>query len=134
MTGRTTRGLLDTSVVIDLPILDASRLPDESVVSALTLAELASGAHATSDVAERAIRQERLQWVEAEFDPLPFDAGAARAYGRVYAAVRAAGRSPRRRVIDLQIAAVAAANELPVVTRNPDDFVGLDGVVSVLAV
>lgn len=131
---RVERGLLDTSVVIDLPVLDDALMPDESVISALSLAELAAGVHATSDVAERALRQERVQWVEAEFEPLPFDAGAARAYGRVYAAVRAVGRSPRRRVIDLQIAAVAVANGLPVVTRNPDDFAGLDGVVTVVAV
>ncbi len=132
--GELRRALLDTSVVIDLPVLPPDVLPAELVVSAVTLAELAAGPHATDDVAERAARQQRLQWVEATFDPLPFDAAAARAYGRVVAAVRAAGRSSRRRVLDLQIAAVAAANGLPLVTRNPDDFADLGAVLPVVAV
>lgn len=127
------RGLLDTSVVIDLAVLPPESLPRELVISTLTMAELAAGPHSTDDPAERAVRQQQLQWAESQFDPLPFDAAAARAYGRVYAAVRAAGRSSRRRV-DLQIAAVAAANGLPVVTRNAEDFAGLEDVVAVVAV
>lgn len=99
-----TRGLLDTSVVIDHDIVDASRLPDESAISSVTLAELAAGPHATRDAEERARRQDRLQWVAATWDPLPFDADAARVYGRVFAAVRAAGRTPRARLADLLIA------------------------------
>jgi predicted nucleic acid-binding protein len=117
------RGLLDTSVVIALEALAAEQLPDEPAISALTLAELAAGPLATDDEGERARRQDRLQRVEALMDPLPFDAPAARAYGRVYAATRAADRKPRgARAVDLMIAAVALANGLPLFTRNPDDF------------
>lgn len=117
------RGLLDTSVVISLEALPASSLPDEPAISALTLAELAAGPLATEDENERARRQDRLQRVEALLDPLPFDAAAARAYGRVFAATRAADRKPRgSRAVDLMIAAVAISNDLPLFTRNPDDF------------
>lgn len=122
------RGLIDTSVVIGLGRLDAGQLPDELAVSAITMAELAAGPHATDDPAERARRQERLQRVEAVFVPLPFDDSAARAYGRVYASVRAAGRKARgRRAVDLLIAATALAAGLPLYTCNPDDFQRLDG-------
>ena len=127
-------GLLDTSVVIDLPQIDVSALPAELAISAITLAELAAGPHASGDVAERAIRQQRLQWAESTFDPIPFDAEAARYYGSMFALVLAAGRKPRRRLADLLIASVAAANDLPLLTRNPDDFIGLEPFVTVLAV
>lgn len=121
--------MLDTSVVIDLDRLAGDTLPSELAISVLTLAELAAGPHATDDQAERARRQERLQLVEALFDPLPFDAQAARAYGRVYAATRVANRKPRgARAIDLLIAAVALANDLPLYTRNADDFAHLQAV------
>ena len=103
-----TRGLLDTSVVIDYDLIDADLLPDESAIAAVTLAELAAGPHATEDEMERGRRQDRLQWATATWDPLPFDANAARAYGRVFAAVRAAGRTSRSRVADLLIASTAA--------------------------
>lgn len=84
---------------------------------------------------ERARRQDRLQRVESTFDPLPFDAPCARAYGRIYAAVSARGRKARgARAVDLLIAAVALANELPLYTRDPEDFAGLDGLVTVVAV
>lgn len=78
-----------------------------------------------TDIHERARRQDRLQRAEAAFDPLPFDVECARAYGRVFASVRSAGRQSRRRVADLLIAATALAQALPVITRNADDFVGL---------
>lgn len=126
------RGLLDTSVVIDHDILDASRLPDESAISAVTLAELAAGPHATRDEEERARRQDRLQWAAATWDPLPFDGDAARMYGRVYSAVRASGRTPRARLADLLIASTAAANGLPLYTRNPADFVALGRLVKLV--
>lgn len=129
-----TRGVLDTSVVIDHDLVDHEQLPDESAISAVTLAELAAGPHATSDEDERARRQDRLQWVAATWDPLPFDAEAARAYGRVFAAVKTSGRSPRARLADLLIAATAIANGLPLYTRNPDDFAGLEAIVEVEAV
>lgn len=129
-----TRGLLDTSVVVDHDRIDPSLLPDESAISAITLAELAAGPHATNDDQERARRQDRLQWAAATWDPLPFDADAARAYGRVFAAARASGRSSRTRVADLRIAATAAAHGLHLYTRNPVDFLGLERVLTVVKV
>lgn len=117
------RGLLDTSVVIALEQLAPEVLPEEPAISAVTLAELTAGPLATDDEAERARRQDRLQRVEALLDPLPFDAAAARAYGQVFAATRAANRKPRgARAVDLMIAAIALANRLPLYTRNPGDF------------
>lgn len=127
-----TRGLLDTSVVIDYDLIDVALLPDESAISAITLAELTAGPHATQDTEERARRQDRLQWVAVTWDPLPFDAEAARMYGRIFAAVRAAGRSSRARFADLLIASTAAANGLPLYTRNPSDFAALESIVTVI--
>jgi len=126
--------LLDTSVVIDLDKIAADVLPEQVAVSAVTMAELAAGPAAASDVAERARRQDRLQRAEAAFDPLPFDVEAARAYGRIYAAARASGRNPRRRLADLLIASIALANDLPLVTRNGADFAGLDELVEVIKI
>ena len=129
------RGIIDTSVVIDLEQIEPSALPAELAISAVTLAELAAGPHATQDAAERARRQDRLQRTEAAFDALPLDGAAARAYGRVYAAVAAAGRKARgRRAFDLLIAATALAVELPLYTRNRGEFAELDGLVEVVAV
>jgi hypothetical protein len=125
------RGLLDTSVVIDHDVIDPGLLPDESAIAAVTLAELAAGPHSTDDEEERARRQDRLQWAASTWDPLPLDAEGARAYGRVFAAARIAGRSSRTRVADLLIAATAAAHELDLYTRNPADFAGLDGILTV---
>lgn len=120
---RHSRALIDTSVVIDLERIDPLDLPGELAVSAVTLAELAAGPHATADPVERARRQDRLQRAEATFDPMPLDTTVARAYGRVYAAVAGAGRKARgRRALDLLIAATALAAGLPVYTRNPEDF------------
>lgn len=127
-------GLLDTSVVIDLPVINGDLLPAESAITAVTLAELAAGPHATNDPIQRAIRQERLQWAEATFDALPFDFSAARSYGRIYALVLATRRQSRGRFADLIIASIAAANKLPLYTRNPRDFAGLESMVTVLAV
>jgi len=129
------RGLVDTSVVIDLERVDPAELPDEIAISAVTLAELAAGPHATRDTAERARRQDRLQRTEATFEALPVDDSVARAYGRVYAAVVAAVRKARgRRAFDLLIAATALATELPLYTRNPGDFQELAGLVDVVHV
>jgi predicted nucleic acid-binding protein len=127
--------LIDTSVVIDLPAIELDQLPLEVAISAITLAELAAGPHATADSAERAKRQDRLQRAEATFEPLPVDASVARAYGRVYAAVVAAGRKARgRRAVDLLIAATAVAADLPLYTRNPEDFAGLSGLVRIVSI
>ena len=129
------RGLIDTSVVIDLADLDIARLPSELVVSALTMAELAAGPHATGDTAERARRQDRLQRAEATFDPLPFNADAARAYGRIYAAVVDTGRKARGpRAVDLLMAATALAAGLPLYTRNVDDFRGIEHLLTIIGV
>jgi predicted nucleic acid-binding protein len=130
-----TRGLVDTSVVIDLDRIDPAGLPMEIAISAVTLAELACGPHATTDPAERARRQDRLQRAEATFEPLPVDADVARAYGRVYAAMASAGRKARgRRAFDLLIAATAVASGIPLYTRNPDDFRVLSNMLEVVAV
>jgi predicted nucleic acid-binding protein len=129
------RGILDTSVVIDLERIDPDDLPAELAVSAVTLAELAAGPHATTDPAERARRQDRLQRAEATFEPLSVDGAVARAYGRVYATVAAAGVNARgRRALDLLIAATALAAGLPLYTRNPDDVEQLGGLLKVVAV
>jgi predicted nucleic acid-binding protein len=133
--GRHLRGLVDTSIVIEIEQIPEDALPTEVAVSAITLAELAAGPHATADPAERARRQDRLQRTEATFEAIPFDASAARAYGRVYSAIASAGRKARgRRAVDLLIAATAVAAELPVYTRNPSDFTGLEGVLEVVPV
>ncbi len=129
-----TRGLIDTNVVIHLAALDPVQLPDEMVISSVTLAELSAGPHHADHPAERARRISVLQHVEATFEPLPFDADAARAFGLVSAAVLAAGRKPRRRLADLMVASIAVANRLPLYTINPDDFVGLDDLVAVVPV
>jgi predicted nucleic acid-binding protein len=122
-------------VVVDLDHIDASRLPVTVAVSALTMAELAAGPHATNDWDERARRQDRLQRAEAAFDPLPFDGAAARAYGRVIASVVAAGRKARgARAVDLLIAATAVAMGLPLYTRNGDDFRALGDLLDVVVV
>lgn len=132
---RRLRGLLDTSVIIDLERLDPADLPVESAISAITMAELAAGPHATQDPDERARRQDRLQRAEAVFDPLPFDSEASRAYGRVYAAVVAAGRKARgARAVDLLLAATACSVGLPLYTRYPDDFRALNDLVEVVSV
>jgi len=129
---RPPRGILDTSVVIDLDTIDAQQLPHEVAITAVTLAELAAGPHATDDPDERSRRQDRLQRTEAAFDPLPFDLEASRAYGRVYTAVAAKGRKARSsRAVDLLIAAVACAVELPLYTRNPADFEHLADLIDV---
>ena len=129
------RGILDTSVIIGLDVIDQALLPRELAISAVTLAELAVGPHAANDPAERARRQDRLQRTEAAFDPLAFDAQSARAYGRIYAAVVASGRNARgARVPDLMIAATACAAGLALYTRNPDDFQALGGLVEVIAI
>jgi hypothetical protein len=125
--------MVDTSVLIDPP--PESALPEEASVSAITLAELVAGVHAARDSSERAARQDRLQRVEATLEALPFDTGAARAYGRVFAAITAGGRRARgKRAIDLLIAATALSVGLPLYTRNVDDFSGLEGVVDIVEV
>lgn len=126
--GRHERGVLDTGTVILLPRLeDPALLPVEPLITAVTLAELSVGPLVASTEEERAARQAHVQQAEADFDPLPFDAPAARAFGRVAASLRRAGRKTQARAYDAMIAATALANDLPVYTCNPHDFAGIDG-------
>lgn len=125
---RSVRGILDTSTVILLQRLtDPAALPSEPLISAVTLAELSVGPLVAEEENERAARQAHLQQAEADFDPLPFDAAAARAFGRVAASLRRSGRKTKARAYDAMIAATAVANDLPVYTCNPADFSGIDG-------
>lgn len=119
------RGVLDTNAIVLLDRLDAGDLPDRPTITAVTLAELSVGPLATDDDQERADRQARLQEVEASFDPLPLDAAAARAFGRVAAGLRRAGRKPQARAFDALIAAIAIANDLPLYTCNEADYSGI---------
>ena len=122
------RGILDTSTVILLEKLtDAETLPAEPLITAVTLAELSAGPLVAKNENERVARQTQLQQAEADFEPLPFDADAARAFGGVAASLRRAGRKATARTYDAMIAATAVANELPVYTCNPADFNGIDG-------
>lgn len=122
------RGILDTSTVILLPRLaDVSLLPAEPLITTVTLAELSVGPLVASTDQERAARQAHLQQAEADFDPLPFDAQAARAFGRVAASLRKAGRKASARAYDAMIAAIASAHGLPLYTCNPADFAAIDG-------
>jgi predicted nucleic acid-binding protein len=133
------RGLIDTNIVILRDLLTPGVLPDEVAISAVTLAELSAGPHAVvgDDPPARVERGRRtaiLQRTESEFDPMPFDAPAARIYGQLSGAVLAYGRTPRRRHADLLIASTAVANGLPLYTTNPDDYAGLDEWLTVVAV
>jgi predicted nucleic acid-binding protein len=137
------RGLLDTNILILRRWIDTRELPAEMAICAVTLAELSAGPDQVrsntdqddyDEHAERARRLDVLQRVEHEFDPIPFGIEAARTYGRVTAAVVSAGRKPRRRVADLMIAATAIAEDLPLFTTNPDDFEGLTGLLTIVAV
>ncbi len=121
-------GLLDTSTLILLGrIDDLSSLPAEPLISAVTLAELSVGPLVAGDDIEQAARQAHLQQAEADFDPLPFDAAAARQFGRVAASLRRAGRKPSARSFDAMIAATALSHNLGLHTCNPTDFFGIDG-------
>ncbi len=122
------RGVLDTSAVIQLPrITDPDTLPTEPMITTVTLAELSVGPLVARDDRERAARQAHLQQAEADFDPLPFDVAAARAFGRVAQSLRRGGRKTTARSYDAMIAATALANDLPLYTSNPSDFRGIDG-------
>jgi tRNA(fMet)-specific endonuclease VapC len=125
---RPRHGLLDTSAVIALPSLtDADRLPQEPLISAITLAELSVGPLLARDPDERMRRQAHVQQAEADFLPIPFDAAAARAFARVASDLRSSGRKPAARALDALIAAVALSRDLPVYTANPHDFLGITG-------
>lgn len=127
-------GLLDTSTLILLPRLsNPAVLPERPLISAITLAELSVGPLLATSEVERAARLAHLQQAEADFDPLPFDTDAARAFGQVAASLRRSGRKASARAYDAMIAAIAIANGLPLYTCNPDDFEHIDGL-TVIAV
>jgi|SRR5690554_1717083 len=133
------RGLLDTNILILRRQLPAGLLRGDLAISAVTLAELSAGVHMVridhpEVLTERANRMAVLQLVENEFDPIPFGQQAARMFGRMSAAMQASGRTPRRRLADLMIAATAAAESIPLYTTNPDDFEGLEGLVAIIPV
>jgi predicted nucleic acid-binding protein len=129
------RGLIDTSVAVVIRDLDPAPFPAEVAVSALTVAELATGPQAATDELTRARRQSHLLFIEANLEALPFDPKCARAYGVVYAAVKAKGRKPRgSRTVDLMIAATALAHDLPLYTLNAKDLRGLEGLVEIVDV
>jgi predicted nucleic acid-binding protein len=137
------QGLLDTSIMILRRWIDPSELPDEMAISAVTLAELSASPHQVrrndeqsdyDEHAERARRLDVLQRTENEFDPIPFGTEAARAYGMITAAVVAARRKPQRRIADLMIASTAVAEGLPLYTTNPDDFTGLQDLLTIMPV
>jgi predicted nucleic acid-binding protein len=132
------RGLLDTNIMILRSRIAPEALPDEVAISTVTLAELSAGPHEVRpdteqdvyfEAAERARRLDVLQRADHEFDPIPFDADAA----RVTAAGIAAGRKPAA-AVDLMIAATAITAELPLYTTNPGDFAGLDHLDTVIPV
>jgi hypothetical protein len=122
-----TAGLLDTSTVVLLGRIDAGELPEEPLISAITLAELSVGPLVTTNRKERAARQAVLQQAEADFHPLPFDNDSARAFGRVAASLRSAGRKVQARSYDAMVAATAIAHQLPLYTVNAADFSGIEG-------
>jgi predicted nucleic acid-binding protein len=129
------RGLIDTSVAVDIGELDPSLFPAEVAISTLTLAELATGPHAARDDLMRARRQNQLQFVEANVETLPFDPSCARAYGFIYASVTSVGRRARGvRAVDLMIAATALAHNLPLYTRNTKDLSGLEELIEIVDV
>jgi predicted nucleic acid-binding protein len=131
---RRAQGMLDTSVIIDLPDIPAQSLPVEFVVSAISLAELASGVQFAKDPIQRSLRVTRLLMAEANMTPVPFDENAASTFGNLNALVLAAGRDPKPRKFDLLIAATAIVSGVPLYTRNVDDFKGLESQLTVVPV
>lgn len=133
------QGMLDTNILILRGLIDEALLPEQCAISAVVLGELAAGVHQVRSDHPQAdlVRSERLvllQQAEAEFDPIPYTAAAARMYGRMAAAVLALGRVPRSRASDLMIAATAAVERLPLYTTNPDDYRGLNKLVTIVAI
>jgi tRNA(fMet)-specific endonuclease VapC len=124
---RSEQGVLDTSAVIVLADTPVELLPRVASITAITLAELSVGPLIAKSDEARNARLGNLQVAEANFEPLPFDAAAARAFGAVAASLRRAGRKTAARTYDAMIAATAVANDLPLFTCNPDDFRGIDG-------
>jgi predicted nucleic acid-binding protein len=125
------RVLLDTSVLLgaepDLGEADVA-------ISAISLAELHFGVLVARTAEVRAERLRRLGLIEKTFDALPVDDAVAREYGRLAAAVAQAGRQPRARVADLLIAATARTHAAELWTRNGDDFIGLEPLITIRSI
>jgi tRNA(fMet)-specific endonuclease VapC len=124
-------GLLVSTVILLSELSDTAPLPEVPRISAITLAELGVGPLVATSETDRRRRQAHLQQMEADLDPIPFDAAAARAFAGVAASLRHAGRKPSARAYDALIAAIAIANDLPLYTVNPVDFAGIDELVVV---
>jgi predicted nucleic acid-binding protein len=127
----TQRAILDTSVVIADPV---APIPGDLAISAITLAELNFGVLVAKSAEVRAERLRRLSLLQQRFDALPVDEAVAISYGRLASAVVDAGRQPRRRAMDLLIAATAHAHGATLYTRNPADFTGVDTLVDIVEV
>lgn len=132
--GTPRRALLDTSVVIDFPGQIVAEIVDEVAISAVTVGELHYGITAAKDPFTQMLRRQRVQAALDLFDVLSFDQTTAEYYGALATLVRQRGRNPRPRRLDLQIAATAVRHGLMLLTRNGDDFVGLESAVSVIDV
>jgi predicted nucleic acid-binding protein len=113
-------------ILLDQLAADAD-LPEEPLITTVTLAELSVGPLVTDNESERAVRLARLQVTEATFEPIPFDAPAARAFARVAVELRGSGRRTKARSFDAIIAATALSRNLPIFTANPEDFTGIEG-------
>ncbi|MCE6999525.1 type II toxin-antitoxin system VapC family toxin [Saccharothrix sp. S26] len=127
-------GVLDTSTYIDLDFLDHEALPEIFELTTITFAELHHGVAVAMDAAAHDVRTKRLGAAMVDYDPLPFDRRASTRYGSLIRLTIEAGRDPRSRRLDLMIAAIASSNHLPLYTRNPKDFVGLESLVEVVEV
>ncbi|WP_458686139.1 type II toxin-antitoxin system VapC family toxin [Nocardia tengchongensis] len=132
--GRFPEGLLDTCVLIDIDLIEDSRLPVRPRISTVTLAELGLGTATAATPQALALRTERLLAIEHGFDALPFCTASARRFTSMAKLVVASGRSPKPRKMDLMIAAIASANDLPLFTRNADDFKGLEPLLTIAPV
>lgn len=134
MADRPESGVLDTCAYIDLDRLDPASLPAIPEITAITMAELHQGVAMAKSPIIRAARTEILGAAIVDFDPLPFDGDAATRYGTLVALTIVAKRNPKPRRMDLMIAAIASSRDMPLYTRNIDDFAGLDDMVTVIAV
>lgn len=127
-------GVLDTCTYIDLGQLDPVSLPRVVEITAITMAELQQGVAMAKNALTRAARTELLGAAIVDFEPLPFDGEAAARYGTLVALTVEARRDPGPRRMDLMIAAIASAHDLPLFTRNTNDFAGLEDMVAIIAV
>ena len=121
------KALLDTAVLI------SANTPEgvTGAISVASIAELHFGVLVATSAEERARRVQRLGVVEATFDPLPVDADVAREWGRLSAAVKDRGGQPRKRAVDLAIAATANVHGVPLLTPNLSDFTIISDLVDV---